>query len=99
MKQVICAWCLVWLIFSIANAKVENQTRYKHIQLHISNMTYATCPLIVKQILENQKGIIAVHDSEQVNKMKVIFDPRKIGLVEIIQSLLEEGYIARLTKT
>ncbi len=62
------------------------------INLKVKGMHCPSCSILIKDELENLKGVESVKVSYEKGKVSVVFDKLKISQKQIKGSILKEGY-------
>jgi mercuric ion binding protein len=63
--------------------------------LEVQNMTCATCPLTVQQVLKRQPGVVDAKAEMKTATARVSFDPAKNTPERLARAVTEAGYPAK----
>jgi mercuric ion binding protein len=63
--------------------------------LEVQNMTCATCPLTVQQVLKRQPGVVEAKAEMKTATARVRFDPAKNTPELLARAVTEAGYPAK----
>ena len=63
--------------------------------LDVQNMTCATCPLTVQQVLKKQPGVVEAKAEMKTATARVRFDPAKNTAERLARAVTEAGYPAK----
>jgi mercuric ion binding protein len=63
--------------------------------LEVQNMTCATCPLTVQQVLKRQPGVVDARAEMKTATARVSFDPAKNTPDRLARAVTEAGYPAK----
>jgi P-type Cu+ transporter len=66
----------------------------KEVELSIEGMTCSACSSGIERILKKKEGVLSISVNLTTNRGIVIYDPSKIKLIEIKNSISEAGYSA-----
>jgi len=68
----------------------------KKIELNIKGMHCASCPILVKEVLIDTKGVKDANVDLKTAKATVSFDEKLVTEKQLIDAIRKEGYDARL---
>lgn len=66
------------------------------VTLEVQNMTCATCPLTVQQVLKRQAGVLEAKAEMKSARARVTFDAAKNSPEALARAVTEAGYPAKV---
>lgn len=66
------------------------------VTLDVQNMTCATCPLTVQQVLKRQAGVAEAQAEMKTASARVTFDPSKNTPEALARAVTEAGYPSKV---
>jgi Cu+-exporting ATPase len=70
----------------------ENNKNLQKAQIHVMGMTCASCVATVEKALKETKGVAQARVNLASEKASLEYDPKKIGLTNIVNAITEAGY-------
>jgi len=74
--------------FLSAAAETTNQT----VTLDVQNMTCASCPLTVRQVLKTQAGVLEAKVDLASHSAQVKYDPAKVQPAQFAKAVTDAGF-------
>ncbi|HEU0202896.1 MAG TPA: cation transporter [Burkholderiaceae bacterium] len=92
MKQLAVIAALVAALPAVAGNVFQTVT------LDVQNMTCASCPLTVRQILKKQPGVEEAKVDLRSQSAQVKFDPAKVQPEQLAKAVSEAGYPSKVRR-
>lgn len=87
----------IWAILTLGVAlSVAAAEPLRTVTLDVQNMTCATCPLTVQQVLKRQAGVATAKAEMKSASAMVTFDPAKNTAEGLARAVTEAGYPAKV---